>query len=182
MTLTTYKWSIEEWHELVNTGLLEGKSVEFLEGEIIEVSPEGVEHSYTNNSVVKYLRNVLADIAEVRESHPVTLDNSEPEPDIAIVRLPETIYKKHHPYPQDIYFLVEISNRTLKQDLEQKAVTYARNGIPEYWIIDLVNKKLIVHTQVQDNTYLQVTEYKTGTVSPVAFPHIAIALDKILLF
>ena len=56
MTITTYKWSIEEWHELVDSGLLEGKSVEFLEGEIIEVSPEGVEHSYTNNSVVKYLR------------------------------------------------------------------------------------------------------------------------------
>jgi Uma2 family endonuclease len=56
MTLTTYKWSIEEWHELVNSGLLEGKAVELLEGEIIEVSPEGVEHSYTNNSVVKYLK------------------------------------------------------------------------------------------------------------------------------
>ncbi|MEL6582182.1 MAG: Uma2 family endonuclease, partial [Cyanobacteria bacterium J06621_12] len=72
--------------------------------------------------------------------------------------------------------------RTLKKDLEQKIITYARNGIPEYWIVDLVNKKLIVHTQVQDNTYLQVTEHKTGTVSPIAFPNIAIALNKLLLF
>ena len=45
MTLTTYKWSIEEWHELVDAGLLEGKPVEFLEGEIVKVSPEGIEHS-----------------------------------------------------------------------------------------------------------------------------------------
>ena len=132
MTLTTYKWSIEEWHELVDSGVLEGKPVEFLEGEIIEVSPEGVEHSYTNSSVVKYLRNILSNLAEVRESHPITLDNSEPEPDIAIVRLPESIYRNHHPYPQDVYWLVEISNKTLKKDLEQKLVTYARNGIPEY--------------------------------------------------
>ncbi|MEM8677531.1 MAG: Uma2 family endonuclease [Cyanobacteria bacterium P01_G01_bin.67] len=182
MTVTTYKWSIEEWHELVNLGLLEGKPVEFLEGEIIEVSPEGIEHSYTNDSVVKYLRSILVGLADVRESHPITLDNSEPEPDIAIVRLPETIYRQHHPYPQDIYFLIEISHRTLKQDLEQKIITYARNGIPEYWVLDLVNKKLITHTQVQGNKYSQVAEYKTGTVCPMAFPDIAIALDKLLLF
>ncbi len=102
MSVTTYKWSVEEWHELVDSGLLEGKPVELLEGEIIEVSPEGVEHSYTSNSVVKYLRKILAGLVNVRESHPITLDNSEPEPDIAIVRLPETIYKTHHPYPQDL--------------------------------------------------------------------------------
>lgn len=182
MTLTTYKWSIEEWHELVNSGLLEGKPVEFLEGEIVEVSPEGIEHSYTNTSLVKYLRGILVNLAEIIESHPITLDNSEPEPDIAIVRLPLTIYRSHHPYPEDIYWLVEISNRTLKKDLEQKTITYARNGIPEYWVIDLVNKKLIVHTQVQNNGYAQITEYTTGTVSPLAFPNIAIALNELLLY
>ena len=215
MTLTTYKWSIEEWHELVDAGLLEGKPVEFLEGEIVEVSPEGIEHSYTNDSLVKYLRNLLDNLADVRESHPVTLDNSEPEPDVAVIRLPETIYRTHHPYPEDIYWLIEIaaestepigskslrdagafapfgerrkgtsaktSNRTLKTDLNQKKITYARNGIPEYWVIDLVNKKLIVHTQLQDNNYTQVNEYTTGTISPLAFPNIAIALDKLLLY
>ena len=123
MTLTTYKWSIEEWHELVDAGLLEGKPVEFLEGEIVTVSPEGVEHRYTNSSIVKYLRIVLDKIAEIQESHPITLDNSEPEPDVAVVRLPETIYRTRHPYPQDIYWLIEISNRTLKTDLNQKKIT-----------------------------------------------------------
>jgi len=182
MALATYKWSIEEWHELVNSGLLEGKPVEFLEGEIIEVSPEGIEHSYTNDSVVKHLRKILIDLADVRESHPITLDNSEPEPDIAIVRLPSTIYRDHHPYPQDIYFLVEISNRTLKKDLGQKIITYARNGIPEYWVVDLINKKVIVHTQVKNDSYSKVVEYTTGTVSPLAFPNVAIALNELLLY
>ena len=182
MTLTTYKWSLEEWHELVNSGLLEGKPVEFLEGEIIEVSPEGIEHSYTNRSIVKYLRRLLDRQAEIIQAQPITLDNSEPEPDVAVVRLPETIYRQHHPYPEDIYWLIEISNRSLKQDLEQKIITYARNGIPEYWVLDLVNKKLIVHTQVEENKYSQVNEYQTGTVSSITFPEIAIALDKLLLF
>ena len=182
MTLTTYKWSIAEWHELVDSGLLAEKSVEFLEGEIVEVSPEGVEHRYTNSSIVKYLREIFHNIADIQESHPVTLDNSEPEPDIAIVRLPETIYRNHHPYPQDIYWLVEISKRPLNTDLNKKKLIYARNGIPEYWVIDLINKKLIVHTQIQDNDYAQVNEYRKGKVSTLAFPQIAIALDRLLLY
>ncbi len=148
MTLTTYKWSIEEWHDLVNSGVLAGKRVELLEGEIITMSPEGIPHRNTNHKVVKYLRKLLDGLAEVYESHPITLDNSphsrasEPEPDIAIVHLPESIYDTHHPYPEDIYWLIEISNETLTKDLEQKTITYARNGIAEYWVIDLKNNKL----------------------------------------
>ncbi len=182
MTLITYKWSIAEWHELVNSGILEGKPVELLEGEIIEMSPEGIEHSYTNQSIADYLRELFPGQAYIRDAHPITLDNSEPEPDIAIVRLPKDIYRQHHPYPQDIYWLIEISNKTLKKDLEQKIITYARNGIPEYWVIDLVNQKLLVHTQPQDNKYLKVVEYKTGIFTSLAFPDIEIDLEQLLLF
>lgn len=182
MASIIYKWSIDEWHELVDSGVLEGKPVELLEGNIIEMSPEGIEHTYTNISIVKYLRNILIDLAEVREAHPITLDNSEPEPDIAIVRLPENIYRNHHPYPQDIYWLIEVSKKTLKKDLEQKIITYARNGILEYWVIDLVNKKLIVHSQPQNDSYLQIAEYQSGAIKTQAFPNIEIYLDKLLLF
>ena len=182
MTLTTYKWSIKEWHDLVNSGVLEGKRVELIEGEIIEISPEGIAHRNTNHKVVKYLRKLLNSLAEVYESHPITLDNSEPEPDLAIVQLPESVYDRHHPYPQDIYWLIEIFNRTLDSDLELKTVTYARNGILEYWVIDLQNNKLIVHTQPQNNNYAQVVEYKTGTISPLAFSEITISLDRLLLY
>ena len=182
MTLVTYKWSIKEWHELIESGVLEGKPVELLDGEIIKMSPEGIPHSYTNDSVVKYLRNILANLADVRESHPITLANSEPEPDIAIVRLPETIYRQHHPYAEDIYWLIEISNKTLKLDREEKSKIYARNSIIEYWIIDLVNNKLIVHTEPKDSKYTQINEYKTGAIASQRFPNVNIGLDRLLLF
>ncbi len=182
MAVTTYKWTIEKWHELVDSGVLDGQKVELLEQEIVEMSPEGIEHSYTNENVVIYLRNLLSGLARVKESHPITLDNSEPEPDIAIVRLPETIYRKHHPYAEDIYWLIEISQRTLQKDLEQKSLTYARNSIPEYWVIDLQNKQVIVHTQPKDNKYFQVVTSQSGVISPLAFPNINIALNKLLLF
>ena len=182
MTVITYKWTIEEWHQLVESGVLEGKPVEFLEGEIIEMSPEREEHTYTNDDVAELLREKLKGLAKIRESHPITLDNSEPEPDIAVVRLPKTIYTQHHPYPKDIFWLIEISYKTLKIDLEKKSKIYARNGIPEYWVIDLVNKKLVVHTQPSQNSYTQIQELTTGTITLQAFPDIAIALDRLLLF
>ena len=182
MSLIRYKWSIEEWHNLVDSGVLAGKKVELLEGEIVNMSPEGIPHRNTNHKVVKYLRKLLSGLAEVYESHPITLNNSEPEPDIAIVRLPESIYDTHHPYSEDIYWLVEICDRTLTKDLEQKTLIYARNNITEYWVIDLKNSKLVVHTQPVNDNYTQIIEYKAGIVSPLAFPQIAIVLNKLLLY
>ena len=182
MTVTTYKWSVEEYHSIIDSGLLADKPVELLDGEIIKMSPEREEHSYTNDDVAELLREKLKGLAKIRESHPITLDNSEPEPDIAVVRLPKTRYIRHHPYPQDIYLLIEVSNKTLDKDLNQKSIAYARNGIPEYWVIDLIHNQLIVHTQPIDNKYSQIDEYTSGTVSPFAFPDITIALDRLLLF
>ena len=79
------------------------RRVELLEGEIVEISPEGAMHSSTNYSVVRYLEELLQDKAVVREAHPITLDNSEPEPDIAVVAAPYTNYFTRHPHPQDVY-------------------------------------------------------------------------------
>ena len=179
---TPYKWTVDDYHQLVETGLLEGKAVELLEGELIEMSPEGVPHSYTNRTVADYLRTLLKDKAFVSEVHPITLDNSEPEPDIAVVRLPHDIYKQHHPYPQDIYWLIEVSNSTLEKDLKDKNIIYARNGIPEYWVIDLSNKKLWVFTQPNLQGYSQTQELTTGNISPLAFPDVAIAIKNLLLY
>ena len=177
-----YKWTVADYHQLVETGLLAGKPVELLEGELIEMSPEGVPHSYTNRTVGDYLRNLLHGVAFVSEAHPITLDNSEPEPDIAVVRLPTDLYKQHHPYPEDIYFLIEVSNRTLERDLNEKTIIYARNGIPEYWVIDLPHKKLWVFTQPDLNGYSQTQELTTGNISPLSFPNISLEVKNLLLY
>jgi Uma2 family endonuclease len=182
MTISTYKWSVEEYHLMIESGLLAGKAVELLNGKIAKMSPEREEHSYTNDDVAQLLREKLQGLAKIRESHPITLDNSEPEPDIAIARLPKTIYAQHHPYPQDIYWLIEISHKTLSKDLTEKKTIYARNGIVEYWVIDLINKKLIVHTAPEGNNYTKITEYTQGIISPLAFPELEIALEQLLLF
>lgn len=180
MTLATYKWTIEQWHRLVETGVLAGQNVELLEGEIIEMSPEGVSHSFCNQSLADYLRSLLNRQAIVNERYPITLDNSEPQPDLAIIQSPREIYGQHHPYPENIYWLVEISNSTLQFDRTTKANIYARNSIREYWIVDLVNKKLIVHTMPNGSSYQKIVEYEDGTIYTQAFPDLAIAIERIV--
>lgn len=182
MSVSLYKWTIQDWHTLVESGVLAEKKVELLAGDIVQMSPEGIPHRNTNHEVVKYLRKILGEIAEVYEAHPVTLDDSEPEPDIAVVKTPSTRYRNHHPVAEDIYWLIEVSNRTLAKDLDQKAKIYAQNGIPEYWVIDLKNNKLILHLQPSLGKYQSVKEYRSGALQPIAFPEIKVQLSQLLLY
>jgi Uma2 family endonuclease len=170
MTKTLYKWTVEDYHKLVDYGLLEKQPVELLDGEIVYMSPEGVPHRYITSSVADYLRDVLADRAYISEAHPITLDNSEPQPDVAIVRLPKTIYKEHHPYPEDIYWLIEVSDSTLSCDLGDKAQIYARNGIQEYWVLDVKGKQLSVFRHPTGDRYGDRAIWKAKHISPLSFP------------
>lgn len=63
-----------------------------------------------------------------------------------------------------------------------KVITYARNGIPEYWVIDLKNKKLIVHTDPQNDKYTVTKEFTSGSITSQTFPNIQISLNKLLLY
>lgn len=178
---TLYKWTVEDYHRMIDSGVLEGKSVELLEGEIIAMSPEKPIHSSRIDTVADYLRDILHGVAKVREAHPITLDDSEPEPDLAVVRFEADNYANRHPYPQDIYWLVEVSNSTLSKDLEEKSIIYARNGIPEYWVIDLLHNKLWLFTNPQQNGYLNKQEITTGKINSGSFPNVSIEIDKLLL-
>ena len=125
---TLAKWTVEDYHLMIESGVLTNRSVELLEGEIIEMSPEGPLHRFTSDAVAEYLRELLRAQAKVFEAHPITLSNSEPEPDIALVRLPNTNYLTRHPYPEDIYWLIEISNTTLEEDLGRKKKSTLMQG------------------------------------------------------
>jgi Uma2 family endonuclease len=85
MTLIAAKWSIDDYHQMVDSGLLDDRAVELINGEIIQMAPEGVGHSFYCNKTAEYLRSLFGDRVRVHEAHPITLPNdSEPEPDIAL--------------------------------------------------------------------------------------------------
>ena len=153
---------------MIESGLLDNRSLELINGEIIEVSPEGVAHSFCCRGTAKYLRSILGNCAEVSEAHPITLPNdSEPEPDIAIVRTPDTLYQTRHPFPEDIFWLIEIANSTLAKDLGVKRDLYAQAGIPEYWVMNLQTSELVVFRDLIDNKYRSEICLNDGNISPL---------------
>jgi Uma2 family endonuclease len=165
---------------MIEAGILNNHRVELILGDIIEMSPEGPLHRYINHTAVKYLRTVLQNQAEVIEAHPITLNNSEPEPDIAIVRTPDSLYLERHPYPEDIYWLIEIADTTLEKDLGIKKKIYSQAGISEYWVIDLSSKTLKVFLQPTPEDYQIQYEYQDGIVYSQAFPDVEIMVERLL--
>ena len=174
------KWSVEDYHKMIEAGILSDRPVELIAGEILQMSPEGPFHHYLNIRIVEYLRSLLGTQAVISEGHPITLADSEPEPDIAVVRSPYTLYLNHHPYPEDIYWLIEIADTSLSKDLGIKKTIYANANIQEYWVIDLNSKILKVFQNLQKDDYSIEQDYDSGFISPLSFPNLKIAVNTLL--
>jgi Uma2 family endonuclease len=177
---TLAKWSVEEYHHMVSTGIFKDRRLELLAGDIVEMSPESPQHYYQAQSNVNYLQSLLKNKAHVRFNGPITLSDSEPEPDLAIVKSPQERYIDHHPHQEEIFWLIEVSQSTLNYDLTDKKSTYARNNIKEYWVIDLKNSQLYVFRNPSGENYQFESIFTKGTLTPLAFPDVEIAVDKLL--
>ncbi|MEM9275148.1 MAG: Uma2 family endonuclease [Cyanobacteria bacterium P01_F01_bin.143] len=178
---TLAKWSIQDYHKMIATGIFGDRKVELLEGEIVEMSPESPLHYYQAQSNVEYLQSQLNQKAHVRFNGPVTLSDSEPEPDVAIVQNPKEQYLTHHPSPEEIFWLIEISQSTLAYDLNDKKRTYARNKIAEYWVIDLNNFQLHLFRNPFGEDYQWQKIVTEGRLTSLAFPYIEIEVNKLLI-
>lgn len=181
MTISLAKWTLEDYHRIVETGLLDARPVELLNGEIVEMSPEGVPHAYFSTEAGEYLTRLLGDRALVRPAKPITLPNdSEPEPDIAIVQRLGREYLNHHPYPENIFWLIEYANSSLEKDSTLKYRIYAEAGIPEYWLVNLKYGELIVFREPRHGEYGSKMTLTAGEITPLAFPDVKISVAALI--
>jgi len=181
-TLTTTKWTVEDYHRMIDAGILDNRQVELLNGIIVDMPPEGTSHAAYSQDFADYLRTILGNQVRIREAKPITLSpNSEPEPDIAVVAPhPVSVYLQHHPYPEDIFWLIEYSDSSLIKDLETKSLIYATAGIREYWVADLKARVVVVFREPLQGAYQQQQTLSQGTIHPLAFPKIAIHIHRML--
>ena len=180
-TITTAKWTINDYHRMVEAGILIDRHVELLEGEIIEMSPEGEPHAYCSDEAGEYLTKLLEDRAKVRHAKPITLpDRSEPEPDLAIVERRGREYREHHPYAKNIFWLIEYANSSLSKDLEYKTKIYAAAGIREYWVVNLQKSNITIFRDPLKNGYRTEFTLTTGSIQPVTFPSLTISIEQII--
>lgn len=184
MTEATFKlkrWTLDEYHQLIDAGILADQKVELLKGEIVEMTPEREPHAEQSQDADRYLADLLQGLAHVRQAKPITLpDDSEPEPDICICQPLGREYRIHHPYPENIYWLIEYSYSTLNYDLNTKLKIYAEARIREYWVVDIQNLRLIVHRDPVGNHYTSKAEHESGNIRSLAFPNVSIDVLKII--
>lgn len=164
---------------MIEAGILDDRQVELLNGEIVEMSPESISHAHLSDVVERYLRQLLGDRAWIRVGKPITLSNhSEPEPDLCICR--DIRYNTHHPYADDIFWLIEFSDSSLAKDLQVKTKIYAQAGIQEYWVMNLKAMQLIVFRSPTQDGYQSEQTLTQGSINPLAFPDVSVLVQRLL--
>ena len=141
MTVATAKrFTITEYHRLADLDFFtEDDRVELIKGEIIKMAAKGKAHSVCNTRLYRELFKLLEEKVTIRGQEPIIINDSEPEPDLTIVKNTPDDYFLNHPIPSDIFLIIEVADSSLKYDQEIKLSLYAEADISDYWIFNLVN-------------------------------------------
>jgi len=141
------RFSVSEYHRLIDLGILtEDDNLELLEGYLVHKMSRNPPHDAAIQKGMKKWLHLLPAGWDLRVQSAITLTDSEPEPDFAIVRGDETVYVARHPGPTDIGLTVEVSESTLPGDRDDKGRIYAGAGIGDYWIVNLIDRRIEVYT------------------------------------
>lgn len=180
-THRAHRWSRAEYEHMVEVGGFQPEArVELLDGDIIDMSPQKSLHACAVDLAEAALRGCALAGAYVRSQKPLALDDSsEPEPDIAVVSGGARDYADQH--PTGALLIVEVADSSLDYDRKRKARVYARNAIPEYWIINLRRLVLEVRRTPTGGTYRSVRTLRADErISPLAAPDCVIGVADLL--
>jgi Uma2 family endonuclease len=185
--LTVRRWKRSEYDRLVELGMFEREPLELVGGQLIVAEPQSAYHASAVRTVDYVLRGVLPPGWIVSVQAPVSLDDeSEPEPDLAVVAGRPTDYREAH--PSRPVLAVEVAESSLSFDRVRKGSLYARAGIPDYWIVNLVDRVLEVRRDPGPEPAAPwgwayrsvVTLAPPATVTPTAFSGVQIAVADLL--
>lgn len=179
----TRRFTVEEVYKMAATGILpEDERIELIEGEIIVMGKQGPQHASSSSRTGDYLVSLVGRRGIVRQQLPIRLDDwSEPEPDIAIVLPDEDYYSDHHPTPDEVLLVIEISDSTLLFDRDRKSRIYAKAGIRQYCLLNLNARELEDYRQPSADGYRSKQTYAEGqSFNLVAFPKISIKVADLL--
>jgi Uma2 family endonuclease len=184
----TRRWSRREYEQLVERGFFRcDERLELLDGLLLVKEPQSSSHMTALRLVEEALRIAFGAGWDVRAQGPVALDRrSEPEPDVSVVRGSPRDYRDAH--PRSPVLVVEVALASLRLDRTRKCRTYARAGVPEYWIVNLVDRVLEVH---REPALLEAPRRRWGyrlvqalgpdaSVSPLVAPAARIAVADLL--
>ncbi|MCX6606204.1 MAG: Uma2 family endonuclease [Acidobacteria bacterium] len=166
-------------------GLLESERFELIDGELIPKVPKSPLHSFALLLLIEWLREVFGS-RHVLQEVPIELGEhlsrtNEPEPDAIVLRRSAASFRNTSPGPSDLLLVAEISATSQSYDLGAKAALYASGGIPEYWVLDLRDMRMIVHRNPDGEKYSSIVAYAVDeAVSPLAAQASSIRLQDLM--
>jgi Uma2 family endonuclease len=178
---STYRFTVDEYHRLGEAGILdEDDRVELLNGDLITLAPIDGEHRTMVDSLnLLFASRAGNDRYRIGIQNPISLDlHSEPQPDLVLYT---SSVRGRHPVPEEIFLLIEVADSSLAYDLGPKLTAYARAGVREVWIVDIIRHRVRVHRRPVGELYQEQFEAARGdTLFSEAFPDISVSVGAFM--
>lgn len=181
--LPRWRFTVEDFERMIEAGVFkEDDRVELIDGEVVTMAALGLRHSEAvrngNGLFARCAgRNAVVDVQNPLDLRP----HARPEPDLALLRPPHARYRGRLPTAEDVLLVVEVADSSLTADRDVKMPLYARAGIPEAWLINLVNDVIWVFREPGADGYRVIQTARRGeTIAPQTFPDWAIPVDDLL--
>lgn len=180
-------WTRGEYYKMAEAGLFEGRHVELIEGQVIEMSPMGSLHATAVALTARALEKAFGQGYFVRWQIPLAASEiSEPEPDVAVIAGDVRDYREAH--PTTAFLIVEIADTSLAYDRTHKASVYAKAGIADYWVVNLIDRQLEVRRNPLPDAaqpfgfgYADVKILSAAdSISPLSMPQATVAVADLL--
>jgi len=182
--LTRYRFTVQEYHRMGEVGILpEDSRIELIAGEIVVREPIGSRHAGTVNRLNRLWTSRLGERAVVQIQNPIELpeQDSEPQPDVTLLRPRADFYTTAHPVAADVVLLIEVADSTLAVDRRVRMPLYARAAIQEAWFLDLTAERVEVYRAPTLRGYQDVVRLERGQrQAPLAFPDLVLTVEDLL--
>ncbi len=175
-----YTITVKQYEQMAAAGILsENDRVELLNGLLVTKMTIKPPHATALGLLLDAFKLSLPAGWRVRVQDPIELDVSEPEPDAAVVRGDARTFAVRHPRPTELGLLVEVADSSLGYDRGDKLRAYAANGVTEYWIVNLIDRRVEVYSQPSGPTAVpsfgSLTTYAPGQAVPITLDGTAVA-------
>lgn len=175
-----YRFTVDDYYRMGESGILGPEDrVQLIDGKILRMSPIGRRHGGCVKRLVRHFKK-LGDQVDLSIQDPLHVDDfNEPQPDFMLLKPREDVYSDAHPVPQDVLLLAQAADATLKVELAFSPAYYARHGVCEFWIIDVIGQTIHVFRQPRGEEYeIKLVLGADEKIAALAFPdHPAVVRD-----
>lgn len=184
VAIARHQFTVDDYHRMAEAGILRDDSrVELIDGEIVDMAPIGRKHqSCVDRLASLCFASLSPEKAIVRVQGSLRLNQkAEPQPDFVLLRPNRDFYGRRMAQPADVLLAIEVSDTTFMYDRNVKIPLYARNAIPEAWILDLNRRRVLVFRDPETGEYRSVSEVVAGEqLSPLALPQLIVDVGRLL--